>query len=169
MMGVLKAMIQHFGDRFDIDPALIAAMVMVESSGKAYRARYEPEVSDNYLVDVKGHALRLGITASTERIQQRTSWGLLQVMGFTARDDGFTGLLPELCLQEVGLEWGCKHLKLLQKRFGVRPGLRLEWDEPTVAAYNAGSPRKDKDGRWENVGYVTKVQRQYQALWEQYG
>jgi len=39
------------------------------------------------------------------------SWGLMQVMGQTAREFGYPGPLPQLCSPGVGLLYGCKKLK----------------------------------------------------------
>jgi soluble lytic murein transglycosylase-like protein len=37
-----------------------------------------------------------------------TSWGLMQVMGQSARELGYREFIPELCDPASGLYWGCK-------------------------------------------------------------
>jgi hypothetical protein len=88
------------------------------------------------------------LSAGTEFIQQKTSWGPMQVMGAVARELGFTGLFPELC-GPLGVYYGCLHLKRLANRF-----LPVHGWEGVAAAFNAGTPRRTSDGRWENQRYV---------------
>lgn len=91
------------------------------------------------------------LSRHTEFVQQKTSWGPMQVMGAVAREMGFNGYFPELC-SPLGLYYACKHLRRLADRFLASHG----WDG-VAAAYNAGSPRKGADGRWVNQGYVDKL------------
>lgn len=162
MTPALRALIERQGKIHRIDPQLLAAIVMVESGGRTFATRYEPG-TDRYLTALTKWARATGVTDSTERVGQMTSWGLCQVMGFTARELGFKGLFPELCQSELGLEFGCRYLKRQQARFaeGPREGV-LGFDEAVVVSYNAGSPRRrDDDGRWVNQGYIDAVRAHY--------
>ena len=87
----------------------------------------------------------------TELIAQKTSWGLMQVMGTVARELGHRGWLSELCEPERGIYYGCLHLKKLMDRHGNL--------SDTVAAYNAGSPRRDVNGKYVNQEYVDRFIR----------
>src|SRR5687768_1415710 len=127
---------------------IVAAIVYTESSGDTKRPRYEPGYS--YLVDPAAHARSRRISVETETVLQQMSWGLMQIMGATARDLGFTGDIPDLVNAPVGLHWGCKFLKVLHERYNGR------WLD-VIAAYNAGSPRREDNGDYENQGYVDKV------------
>lgn len=135
----------HFG----IPNELLRAIIQVESGGDTWAIRYEP----GYRWLYNEARPPRGVSGPTEREAQKTSWGLMQVMGAVAREHGFDGrFLSKLCDPSVGIEYGCKHLASLYRRFGQRNG----W-EGVAAAYNAGSPRRREDGRWENQGYVDKV------------
>lgn len=135
-----------------LDGDLILAIVKVESGGDTWAIRYEPGFKAQYL-DGKVWKRFGPISAETEVMARATSWGLMQIMGQVARERGFTGtFLSALCQPEVGLEWGCKHLKLLWDRYHSTHGLA-----GVIAAYNAGSPRRGPDGDWVNTAYVKKV------------
>jgi soluble lytic murein transglycosylase-like protein len=157
----LLALCARYGVFHDIDPKLLRAIVQVESSARPYASRYEPQTT-RYIRDAYQYARVAGVTAETENSHQQTSWGLMQVMGFTAREMGFEGNLPELCMPENGIDYGARYLKKLQERYG-KPGT-LEWDERVVASYNAGSPRKGADGKFVNDSYLKKVWSAYQAV-----
>lgn len=131
-----------------LNSALVEAIVSVESAGRPWAVRYEPL----YRWTMPQAPRPAGCTADTEAVMQRTSWGLMQIMGALARELGHEGWLTELVDAELNLRLGCAHLKRLTARFGERYGL-----EGVIAAYNAGSPRKKPGGQWVNQGYVDKV------------
>jgi soluble lytic murein transglycosylase-like protein len=158
----LRPLCARLGASFDIDPRLLEAFVHVESTGRPYATRYEPHTT-RYIRDSYDYARACGITAETENVHQQTSWGLMQIMGFTARELGFAGNLPELCIPTNGVEYGCRYLKRLQQRFG-KSEATLDWDERVIVSYNAGSPRKGADGKFVNDGYLKKVWSAYQRL-----
>lgn len=126
---------------------LVAAIVQVESGGVRWRTRYERDF--RYTVSPREFARRLGITELTEEIHQKTSWGLMQVMGGTARDEGFQGHLTSLVEVSEGLYWGCTYLERKWDRYnGSIPEV--------VSAYNSG--HAVKFGEWfSNQEYVDRV------------
>lgn len=132
-----------------LDPLLVAAVIKVESSGQAFATRYEKAY--RWLVTPSQFAQDLGISLDTEVIAQAHSYGLMQIMGGTARGLGFTGYCVELVGVELGLEYGCRCLAHCVDRF--RPL------EHSIAAYNAGSPRDvaPYDGVLDNQPYVDRV------------
>jgi soluble lytic murein transglycosylase-like protein len=77
-------------------------------------------------------------------------------MGTVAREIGFQGPLPMLCIPEIGLEFGVKKLKYLLNKYKL--------PEHAVAAYNAGSLVYSKQGYLINHGYVSKVMQIYEGL-----
>lgn len=139
-----------------LDPLLVGAFVSVESSGVAAATRYEKGY--RWLSQPERHAKALGITFDTEVIAQSHSYGLLQIMGGTARGLGYVGYLSLLIEVERGLEWGCEYLAALRAKY-----TKLE---DVIAAYNAGSPRDvaPLDGKVDNHEYVRKVLDRYLAL-----
>lgn len=132
---------------FGLDPSLIAAIIQVESGGMPLRIRAEPTFE--FLNAPARYAERLGITKNTEIACQKMSWGLMQIMGATARDMGFEGHLTELIFPEAGIYWGSKYLGTRVKRY--------KSTKAAIAAYNAGSLRTLENGAIMNQKYVDKV------------
>ncbi len=149
---IINTMAKEYG----LDPCLVMAMVMVESGNRSNVARYEDHY--RWLVDPSTHAKRLGISQETETQLQKFSWGLLQTMGGTVRGLGYMGFLPELCVPQVGVRWGCVFLQQLSMRY--------ESTEEVIASYNAGSPRRNDDGTFVNQIYVDKVLKFYNTIKE---
>ncbi len=85
---------------------------------------------------------------------QAASWGPMQIMGACAREAGFLRAFPALCDPYVGLQQGCHHLLAVRHHYFSEYG----W-EGVVAAYNAGSPRREADGKWANQGYVDAIRK----------
>lgn len=141
------SMITAIGEQQKVDPHLIAAVIQVESGGVTWRLRAEPTFA--YLNAPERWAKRLGITKETEIACQKMSWGLMQVMGGTARDIGYEDHISELVEPEIGVYWGTVYLARQLKKYQTVKG--------AVAAYNAGSLRIGKDGKIVNQSYVDKV------------
>ena len=140
---------------FELDPLLVASLVYQESRGFVYAVRYEPAFRWVHRVD--HFAKYQNITKETEQMLQKHSFGLLQVMGGTARSIGYDGALPALYKPENNLFWGCKFLSILKKKYPDKRDM--------VAAYNAGSVRKE-NGKYVNQRYVDEVFSRYDALFK---
>jgi len=130
-----------------LSPEWVWALISVESSQIQWVMRYEPGYS--YFVTPEFFAKKLGQSLDTELNGQKTSWGLLQVMGGTAREMGFSGYFPELCLPSVGIHYGCRYLAQKLRKYGNY----LD----AVAAYNAGTVKRLPNGDYQNQAYVDKV------------
>lgn len=158
MLGVKRPLkvneiIVNKAKEFAIPEGLLRAIVKTESSGDPFAIRYEPHY--RWLYRAEEFANKFYVSVPTEEKAQKTSWGLMQVMGAVAREKGFRGrFLSELCDPEVGLEYGCKHLKGFYNRYG-------NWKD-AIASYNAGSPRKKDDGTYVNQYYVDKVMERWE-------
>lgn len=139
--------IKAAASRHGLEPEWVAAIVQVESAGNPSAVRFE--ANWRYFCNVQMHAKRLRITEDSEKTLQQFSWGLMQVMGSVAREWGYPDPLFTLCEHSRSLEYGCRHLKNMRRRFPTG----RDW----IAAYNAGSPRKRPDGTYENESYVRKV------------
>ena len=157
LMRDIRPMIHEASSRFGIPRSLLQAIIDVESAGVRWATRAEPGY--RWLWDIKQHApyrgsdallpSPRGVTRITELQGQRTSWGLMQVMGATAREQGFDGTyLTELVDPETNLYHGCLYLRRQYRRYE-------DW-ESAVAAYNAGQAVKDA-GQWRNHEYVARV------------
>ncbi len=88
----------------DIDPALACAVVSHESSWNPWAVRYEPGFYRRYIQSMQG-------LSETEKTMRATSFGLFQIMGQVAREQGFDGkYLTELC-DPINAVQGCRKLK----------------------------------------------------------
>jgi hypothetical protein len=123
---VILAKAQEHG----IDPALLAALVCMESRGNHWSHRYEPDY--RWLYPYGFPVRNIGpCSQDTEECAQKMSWGLGQVMGAVAREQGFKGaFLAELVDPATGLEYACRLLAVLLKKYKIV--------EKAVSAYNAG-------------------------------
>jgi soluble lytic murein transglycosylase-like protein len=145
----LRKAIEEKALKYDVSPDLIEAFVITESSGQAQAKRYEPNFYAKYV--------REGNYPDELKKELATSWGLMQVMGLVAWERGLRYKIKEtLCTVDGGLEYGIKHFMRFLNKYG-------NWDD-AIASYNAGSPRKGKDGRYVNQNYVDKVRKYYNEL-----
>lgn len=124
MAADMEAMVAEAARNHGLPASLVGAMVTVESSGDPRATRYEPKFYSRY---VAGQGFD-----PKEARGRATSWGLMQVMGETARMLGFTGPFETLLDPAVGLAWGCAYLARLRNRY---PG--DSW-ETICRAYNGG-------------------------------
>lgn len=140
--------------KLGITPELVLAIAFVESHYNPWAVRYEPNWK--FLYEVKQHARDLNVSEETETQMQMMSWGMMQIMGSVARELNFHGPLHQLAAPRLNAHYACaKIYKLMQKYI-------LEAD--VVAAYNAGTPKKDADGRYLNQGYVQLVVDKFNEL-----
>jgi hypothetical protein len=104
-----KSLGVKYGAQYGIDATLICALCEWESGGwMPWAIRYEPLFYSHYIQPLLNNGTIHNIT---EAMARATSWGLMQVMGQTAREFGFTGHLASLCDPDIGIEWGCKKLR----------------------------------------------------------
>jgi soluble lytic murein transglycosylase-like protein len=93
--------------------------------------RFEPVFEHRYIRPA------LPLAPTTEELCLAISWGLMQVMGETAREHGFRGkFLNALCDPATGLSVGCVVLshKLAKTEGDVRAGLLL-WNGGANTGY----------------------------------
>ena len=147
-------------DKAGLDKALVCAIIIKETSGAEFSARFEGSRYDvearediirvnwryTYLID---HFAKLNMTTKmTEYVLQSTSWGPMQLMGSVARELGYSKPLPLLGAASMGIHWGCRKLKSLTDRYSNI--------EDAISSYNQGNPRKS-GGRYKNQPYVDGV------------
>ena len=140
---------------YEINPKIVGAIIMQESAGNTCATRYEEHYK--WTLHPDRYAQINKVSRQTELIHQKTSWGLMQVMGSVARELGHQGPLMELCKPEVGIEYGVKQLLKLKLR-------HKENLADVIAAYNAGSPRRNEQGQYVNQNYVNQVNRYISEL-----
>jgi soluble lytic murein transglycosylase-like protein len=144
----LLGMIITTARQAQVPPELALALIEVESGGNPYAVR----LMANYPYTVMQAKRPTACDLSTENIMQKTTWGLMRLMGATARSLGFDGWLPELVEPKVCIPLGVKYLKRLMGRYHGKYGLA-----GVVSAYDAGTPRTRPDGKFANQGYVDKT------------
>jgi hypothetical protein len=148
-----------------LDRAFVAAIVRVESNEDAYA--YRPEPRYRYFWDVKRERpfrvvtpdeiaskvapldfWSLAGSREQEWWAQQASWGLMQIMGAVARENGFAApFLTELIDPASNLTVGCRHLRGLVRWAGGDLA-------QAAAAFNAGR------GGWRSEAgqrYAAKV------------
>lgn len=114
-----------------LDGALVCAVIEQESGWDTWAIRYEPGFYEHYVKDLPN-------LTPTEAHARSMSWGLMQVMGQTAREAGFDGkFLSAICEPATGLYVGCK---VLRSKIGhsqtVKEGL-LRWNGGSNPNYPA--------------------------------
>jgi soluble lytic murein transglycosylase-like protein len=141
--------IREAAEDYGLNPKIVEAVVLVESSGFTHSYRYEPEFWKRYM---EGKSQWQG--ANPRRVS--ASYGLMQCMYPVAVELGFTGEPEELFQPNVGLKYGCLKLKEL-----------LAWSKGNVdqalAGFNGG-----KGGNahppYRNWEYVAKVKSKLAEL-----
>jgi soluble lytic murein transglycosylase-like protein len=87
-----------------IDPALVCAICEQESGWDPWAVRFEPAFYTRYILPMKN-------IRATEAYTRAMSFGLMQIMGQTARELGYADtFLTGLCHPPVALDYGCKKL-----------------------------------------------------------
>lgn len=151
----IDAAIVETAAEYGVPEPLLRAVVEVEGGGDPWAIRYEDHF--RWLCDPEEH-IGYHQSLDTEKTAQKTSWGLMQVMGALARELGFEGsFLSLLCKPELSLKYGALYLRNQHRRYGC-------WGD-AVAAYNAGSVRKKDDGSYRNQRYVDRVDEALGGEW----
>lgn len=145
LLGLIVTLATQAG----IPPEMVLAIIEAESGGNPYATVFNPNAGVK--MQFKRPAL---CSEGTEKIHQGTAWGLMQVMGLTARGLGFEGWLSELVDPEVNVRLGVAYLAELKGRFGASYGL-----DGVIAAYRKGAPRKTTEGKFSCQGYVDNVKK----------
>lgn len=133
---------------------VLDAIIHVESSWNPWAVRYERQFA--YLLEPERFAKTSRISLETEVTLQRCSFGLVQIMGGTARDLGYTGELSRLLDPEINLALGAQLFARLAGDY--------EKTDDQIAAYNAGSVRRRAGGQYVNQEYVDKVRQVLSSL-----
>lgn len=136
----LRSLIESKAADLGVDPDLVEAIVRTESSGRVLCARFEPRFYQKYVMNLPVREAYKSFYA--------TSWGLMQIMGLVAYEMGFQGNPVEILDPDLNLTYGIKFLKRKIDKWGL---------PAAIAAYNAGTPRKNGDGNFVNQEYVDKV------------
>ncbi len=127
--------IQH-----SLDPSLVCAIIEQESAWNPHAIRYEPGFFFKYVAPLFT-SNKVEPPTNTEAHSRAISWGLMQVMGQSAREVGFTGsFLSELCDPAIGVGVGCV---LFSKKLSITRGN----EHQALQIWNGGV----------NLNYATEV------------
>lgn len=148
-------LIETSAKRFQVDPLWIRSIIQQESQGNTYALRYEPKYP--YLFQPKVFAQHALISQATEETSQRFSWGLGQIMGALAREQGHTGFMGELFIPETNLKHLCiriNDLKIISRE-----------KDDIFSMYNGGpgALKRKVNGAYPNQAYVDSVNRYLQS------
>lgn len=127
----LEPIITQMSEKYDVPTALIKATIKQESNWNVSASRFEAHKTD-------------------------ASWGLMQVLLATAKEIlGNNDLtITQLMNPKTNIEAGTKYLAKQLKRYN---GDLMS----AIAAYNAGSAKKDANGVFTNNAYVQAVYGNY--------
>lgn len=134
--------------RNQLDWRLLDAMVSVESSYIPELMKYEEGFTSRVIPSQFAQINRIDV--ATESQLEKFSYGLGQIMGGTARGYGYSHPLTRLLDPEINLDWVCRHLLELHKKYTFMNDI--------ISVYNCGSLKKDPNGRYiKNQKYVDEV------------
>jgi soluble lytic murein transglycosylase-like protein len=137
-----KALVSKWAAKYGLDVAMVCAVCEQESSWNPWAVRFEPAFEARYIKPA------LTAAPTTKELTEAMSFGLMQIMGQVAIEQGFTGrFLTELCDPEVGIDYGCRKL---QKCFATHGA-----DVTGLLAYNGGG---NKDYGLQVLARVSKYQ-----------
>lgn len=108
----LLALARQKAIAWQIQPDIVFALIDRESEWDTYDIRFEPKFLSKYIAP----QYTAGKLSATEAYGRSFSWGLMQIMGETAREIGYEGPLAALTDPATGIEWGCRRLNGLLSR-----------------------------------------------------
>lgn len=152
---MIKEMLESAATRYNLDSNYIIAIAINESSCNQLAVRYEPLY--RWIYKPEFFCALNNTTWETEVHLQKMSFGVMQIMGAVARELGHNGNMLELAHNPaVAIEYSIRHFLSFYERYKNY--------EDAIASYNAGSPKKDKEGKYINQKYVDKVLFTYECL-----
>ena len=127
----IEAIVNSTASKYNVEPALIKAIIESESNWNPNAYRSEPHIKD-------------------------ASWGLMQVLLQTAREvSGNSSLTTsELLKPEVNIDIGTRYIAKQLIRYSGNI-------KNAISAYNAGTANKNLLGIYANQAYVDKVYSAY--------
>lgn len=147
MKSPYREVIVEEAEKVGLDPLLVEAVILQESSGRADAFRHEPDYHRRYIAGDPAWA-------SWEPRRVSSSYGLMQLMYPTAISLGFRQAPEGLFDIRVNISLGCLLLASLLHRFSNDV-------QKALAAYNGGPAGI---GRPKPLAYAAAVQDRYVRL-----
>lgn len=153
---------RNYSKEFGIDALLLVAIAIKESSLQPDSFREEPAFYNKYVKKLTNKRIKtynpFAVTpedVAKERDAEGASYGLMQVMGLTAREMGYRGKhLRDLHDPKMGIYYGAKYLKQKLVKYAGDA-------EKAISAYNAGTFTDHN-----HADYVVPVLEYYNQLKE---
>jgi soluble lytic murein transglycosylase-like protein len=130
-------------------------LIKTESNFDPNAIRFEQNYQ--WLFATKSLSKELRCSEDTMINMQKTSWGLVQIMGAVACEIGFKGWCTKLCVPEINLNWGCEYLRRIILKQNLLDPLDI------YAAWNHGSAKKIK-GIYVNDAAVQRFKAHYDLI-----
>lgn len=138
-------LIAETATQYGIDGNVIKAIIAQESKWNPYAIRYESNYK--WLYHPENYSKHPLISLATEVESQKISWGLGQIMGALAREQGHMGLMGELLDPKINIMHIGIRLKDLSRE--------CKKPEEFFAAYNGGIDAvRRNNGKFKNQPYV---------------
>lgn len=156
--GEYRTIIEAAEVAHGIPAAIICGIISQESAWDTWSMRFEPDFTKRYIIPAYPKS------TPTFQVLQGSSWGLMQIMGLVARELGYKDNVLYLLKPEIGIEWGCRKLAALEKRYGVGRGRLEEFGtrgilgQDVISGYNQGNDRW-VDSDLDNVHDLNEVYR----------
>lgn len=156
------SIIEHYAHRYNVPELIIRATIQVESGGNPNACRFEPGYI--WLYEISKMTKAIGCTRETMVNMQKTSYGIMQVMGAVFLELG--GYTEEeessrwptaMSNPFLGIKYGSLVLRDIMRKHGHN-ALDI------YSAFNQGSPRKAFNGLYVNQSAVTRFKNAYEKL-----
>lgn len=146
-MASIPELVNKYSAEHNVRPDIVAAIIVQESGGNPLAFRFEPKFYERRLAfrsreGLSGHVPPPppeGVTLISEKIMRATSWGLMQIMGETARSAlGFkSNHIISLVDPEINIALGVKYLAGHLAKFSNLP--EKERYTKALTLYNGSS------------------------------
>ncbi len=152
----IKQEIEIESIKYHLDPLLITAIIKTESDFNPLAQRYEAAYP--YLYSVRELAEIVGCSKDTMTAAQKTSYGLMQLMGALCYEKfGFRNWPSRLFDVKINLSFGCRYVRSIIDRGYEKP-------DEIYACYNAGSVRRIDNNTLVNQSNVNRFMVNYNEI-----
>ena len=141
--------------KHSLSPQLVAAIIYQESKGNVYAYRFEPNFFKR--LDLRPRNLMAGHipefpSLANEKRARAVSYGLMQILGETARVMGFKNqYLLALIEPKTNVNLGCAYLKKLMEKAKARGLEGRKQERQALLWYNGGGDKTYPDKIFSHI------------------